>query len=100
MTPVPICTMHTTQTQQHVSPWTMRVPISGQLQCAIFHATGYANMKRSRATIPEQVIEMEIMNRGVQQDELSETSIARAVWEGKATMGSTGDGSVQDQFAT
>jgi hypothetical protein len=37
------------------------------------------------------------MNRGVWQDEMSET-IARAIWEGKAIMGT--DGSVQDPVAT
>jgi hypothetical protein len=56
-------------------------------------------MKWSRATIPENVLEMKNMKRGVHQNKLSET-IARAVlWEGKAiTMGT--DNSVQDPFAT
>jgi hypothetical protein len=37
------------------------------------------------------------MNRGVRQDELSET-IARAIWEGNAIMGT--DGPMQDPIAT
>jgi hypothetical protein len=37
------------------------------------------------------------MNRGVRQNELSET-IAGAIWEGKAIMGT--DGSVQDPVVT
>jgi hypothetical protein len=36
----------------------------------------------------------------MRHDELSETSIVRAIWEGKAIMGSTADGSVQDPVAT
>jgi hypothetical protein len=40
---------------------------------------------------------MKNTNRGVQQNELPET-IARAIWEGKAIMGT--DGSVQDPVAT
>jgi hypothetical protein len=58
------------------------VPISGRLQCGIFHSTGYAKMKPSQATVAEHVIEMKNMNRGVRQVELSET-IARAIGEGK-----------------
>jgi hypothetical protein len=42
-------------------------------------------MIQSRTTIPEHVIGMKIMNRGVRQDELSKT-IARAIWERVRTM--------------
>jgi hypothetical protein len=53
---------------------------------------------KPQATIPEHVIELGNMNRGVWQNELTET-IARAIWEeGKAIMGT--DGSVQDPIAT
>jgi hypothetical protein len=42
---------------------------------------------------------MKNMNRGVQQNELSERPLrGRATWEGKAIMGT--DGSVQDPVAT
>jgi hypothetical protein len=58
-------------------------------------------MKRSRATAyypSEHILEMKNMNRGVQQNELSEeTTLARAIWEGMAIMGT--DGSVQDPVA-
>jgi hypothetical protein len=48
-------------------------------------------MKRSQAPIPEHVLEMKNMNRGMQQNELSETSIARAmICKGKAIMGTDG----------
>jgi hypothetical protein len=40
---------------------------------------------------------MKTMNRGVEQNEQSETSIARAIWEGTAIMGT--DGSVRDPIA-
>jgi hypothetical protein len=49
---------------------------------------------KPRATIPEHVLELRTMNHGVMQNELSET-IVRAIWEGKAIMG-TDDGSVRD----
>jgi hypothetical protein len=62
-------------------------------------ANGYAKMQRSRATIPEHVREMKTMNQGVDQIEQSETSIARAIWEGKAILMGT-DGSVQDPIAS
>jgi hypothetical protein len=72
------------------------VPISGHLQCAIFHANnGYAKMQRSRATIPEHVREMKTMNRGVEQNEQSQT-IARGIWECKAISWVATDGSVRD----
>jgi hypothetical protein len=94
-TSVPICTRIPAQ---HVSPWPGCVPISGNLQCAIFHATGYAKMQRARRpTIPEHAPEMKNMNRGVEQNEQAET-IARAIWEGNAIMGT--DGSVRDPIAT
>jgi hypothetical protein len=73
------------------------VPISGQLQCAIFHADGYAKMTpMPRAIIPVHVSEMKNMNRNVKRNEKPET-IARAIWEGKAIMGT--DGSVRDPTA-
>jgi hypothetical protein len=65
-------------------------PISGQLQCANFHANGYAKMQRSRATIPEHVREMKTMNRGVEQNKQSETIARASIWEGKAIMGTDG----------
>jgi hypothetical protein len=45
-------------------------------------------MKRSQATIPEHVvIKLQNMNCGMWQNEMSKTTIARAIWEGKAIMG-------------
>jgi hypothetical protein len=46
-------------------------------------------MTKPRATIPEHVLEMKNMNRRVMQNETCET-IARAIWEGKAIMGTDG----------
>ena len=73
--------------------------ISGQLQCAIFHANGYANMTMPRATFPVHISEMKNMNRNIEQNKESKT-IARAIWEGnnKTIMGT--DGSVRDPTAT
>jgi hypothetical protein len=84
---------------QHTSFPENCVPISGHFQAGIFHTTVYAKKVRSRATIPDHIIvELQNMNRSVQQDERSET-IARAIWEGtKGIMGT--DGSVQDPVAT
>jgi hypothetical protein len=74
------------------------VPISGQFHGGIFHASDYTVIIKPRATIPEHVIELRNnMNRGVRQNEFSET-IARAIWERKAIMGT--DGSVRDPVAT
>jgi hypothetical protein len=69
----------------------------GIFHSGIFHASTYAPMTKPRATIPEHVLEMKNMNRRVMQNETCET-IARALWEGKAIMGT--DGSVQDPIAT
>jgi hypothetical protein len=53
-------------------------------------------MQKARATIPEHVREMKNMNQGVEQNEQSETiCLDRAIWEGKAIMGT-----VRDPIAT
>jgi hypothetical protein len=54
-------------------------------------------MTMPRANIPVHVSEMKNMNQNLVQDEATET-IARAIWEGKAIMGT--DGSVRDPTAT
>jgi hypothetical protein len=54
-------------------------------------------MTMPRAIIPVHISEMKNMNRNVEQNEESET-IAKAIWEGKAIMGT--DGSVRDPTAT
>ena len=58
------------------------VPISGQLQCAIFHADGYAKMTMPRAIRPVHVSEMKIMNRNVERN-VKLDEVANAIWEGK-----------------
>jgi hypothetical protein len=67
------------------------VPISsGQLQRAIFHADGYAKMTMPRATMPAHISEMKNMNRNIERNVTLET-IAKAIWEGKAIMGTLVD---------
>jgi hypothetical protein len=95
MTPVPICQRNTTTFTAHFLLNASRSLAISRLEYFILLLAGYAKMvwsSRGSHSIPAHVIEMKNMNRGVRQDELSET-IARAIWEGgKAIMGT--DGSV------
>jgi len=73
------------------------VPISGTFEHGNFITHGFAETTRAPAGTNKQEVEMVAMNRGV-ITHVPRAKVAKAIWEGKAMMGS--DGSVTGSLAT
>jgi hypothetical protein len=73
------------------------VPVSSSFQSGSFIISGFSTFTHPTETIPEQLIEMRLMNCGVHTT-LPMNVIAQAIWDGQAILGM--DGSVTDDIAT
>lgn len=84
------------QSRQRSFPITS-VPISGTLYAGTFTTSGYSQIERHRTPTPKHKLELRMMNRGVMRN-TTKALIAKAIWEGRAIMGT--DGSVKGSSAT
>jgi hypothetical protein len=73
------------------------VPVSGTFQSGSFIISGFSVFTHPVDTIPEQIIEMRLMNRGTHTT-IPMNVIAQAIWNGHDILGT--DGSVTDDIAT